>query len=98
DKLVTGVQTCALPILALVVGETQELCRAAAAKVIVEYESLPPIFTIEEAIAANSFHTQANHIRRGDVDAALTAAPLKLEGEISRSEERRVGKEWRSGG
>ena len=70
-------------IVALVVGETQEICRAAAAKVIVEYESLPPIFTIEEAIAANSLHTQANHVRRGDVDAALTAAPLKLEGEIS---------------
>src|SRR5947208_13427042 len=69
--------------IALVVGETQELCRAAAEKVIVDYEALPPIFTIEEAIAAKSFHTEANHIRRGDVDAALQDSPLKLEGEIS---------------
>jgi xanthine dehydrogenase molybdopterin binding subunit/xanthine dehydrogenase small subunit len=70
-------------IIALVVGETQELCRAAAKKVVVQYEPLPPIFTIEEAIAAKSFHTEANHIRRGDVDKALQDAPLKLNGEIS---------------
>ena len=70
-------------IVALVVGETQEACRAAAEKVIVEYEPLPPIFTIEEAIAAKSFHTQANHIARGDVDLALKNAPLKFDGEIS---------------
>ncbi len=70
-------------IVALVVGETVAHCRAAAAKVTVEYEPLAPIFTIQEAIAANSFHTEANRIRRGDVDAALNQAPLKLEGEIS---------------
>ncbi|MEY2479742.1 MAG: xanthine dehydrogenase large subunit [Verrucomicrobiota bacterium] len=70
-------------IIALVVGETQELCRAAAEKMVVEYEPLPPIFTIEEAIAAKSFHTEANHIARGDVDLALKNAPLKFEGEIS---------------
>lgn len=70
-------------IIALVVGETQELCRAAAEKVIVEYETLPPIFTIEEAIAVKSFHTEANHVSRGDVDLALKNAPLKFDGEIS---------------
>jgi xanthine dehydrogenase molybdopterin binding subunit/xanthine dehydrogenase small subunit len=70
-------------IIALVVGETPELCRAAAEKVVVEYEPLPPIFTIEEAIAAKSFHTEANHIRRGDVDLSLKEAPLKFDGEIS---------------
>ncbi len=70
-------------IIALVVGETAELCRAAAAQVIVEYEALPPIFAIEEAIAGKSFHTEPNHIRRGDVETALRDAPLQLEGEIS---------------
>ncbi len=70
-------------IVALVVGHTQEICRAAAAQVIVEYEPLPPIFTIEEAIAAKSFHTEASHIRRGDVEAALQKAPMTFEGEIS---------------
>ncbi len=70
-------------IIALVVGETPELCRAAAAKVVVEYEPLPPILTIEEAIAANSFHADALHIRRGDVAAALKNAPLTFDGELS---------------
>jgi xanthine dehydrogenase molybdopterin binding subunit/xanthine dehydrogenase small subunit len=70
-------------VVALVVGETAEICRAAAEKVVVEYEPLPPIFTIEEAIAAQSFHTEPNYIRRGDVTAALRDAPLNLEGEFS---------------
>ena len=70
-------------IIALVVGKTQEACRAAAAKVVVEYEPLPPIFTIEEAIAADSFHSDPNFIRRGDVMTALTNAPQTFEGEFS---------------
>jgi xanthine dehydrogenase molybdopterin binding subunit len=70
-------------IVAFVVGETQEICRAAAEKMIIEYEPLPPIFTIAEAIAANSFHSEPNFIRRGDVAVALQAAPMTLEGEFS---------------
>jgi xanthine dehydrogenase molybdopterin binding subunit/xanthine dehydrogenase small subunit len=70
-------------IIALVVGETQEACRAAAEKVIVDYEPLAPIFTIEEAIAAKSFHSEPNFIRRGDVAAALRAAPFTIEDEFS---------------
>ncbi|PYI91958.1 MAG: xanthine dehydrogenase [Verrucomicrobia bacterium] len=70
-------------IVALVVGATPELCREAAAKVIVEYETLPPIFTIEEAIAAGSFHSDPHHIRRGDISAALAAAAMSFDGELS---------------
>jgi xanthine dehydrogenase molybdopterin binding subunit/xanthine dehydrogenase small subunit len=70
-------------IVALVVGETQDICRAAAARVVVDYEPLPPVLTIEEAIAANSFHTEANHIERGDVGRALQIALLKFSSEIS---------------
>ncbi|MFL6570053.1 MAG: xanthine dehydrogenase small subunit, partial [Chthoniobacterales bacterium] len=70
-------------IVALVVGETQEICRAAAEKVAVEYEPLKPIFTIEEAIAAESFHTEAAHIRRGDVASALSDSPHQFTGSIS---------------
>src|SRR5947207_10521752 len=69
-------------IVALVVGETPELCRAAAANVVVEYEPVPPIFTIEDAIDAGSFHSDPNYIRRGTVVAALDAAPMTLEGEF----------------
>jgi len=70
-------------IVALVVGETHELCRAAAEKVVVEYEPLPPVFTIEQAIEADSFHSDPNYIRRGDAAGALASAPKTLEGELS---------------
>ncbi len=70
-------------IVALVVAETEEIARAAAALVAVEYEPMPPIFTIEEAIAAESFHTEPNFIRRGDVGLALREASSRLQGEFS---------------
>jgi xanthine dehydrogenase molybdopterin binding subunit/xanthine dehydrogenase small subunit len=69
-------------IIALVVGESQEACRDAAAKVLVEYEPLPPTLKIEDAIAQNSFHTEPNFIRRGDVQSALSRSPHVLEGDL----------------
>jgi xanthine dehydrogenase large subunit len=70
-------------IVALVVGDTQEACREAANRIVVEYEPLPPILSIEDAIAQKSFHTEPNFIRRGDIQSALTASPQILEGEFS---------------
>jgi xanthine dehydrogenase molybdopterin binding subunit/xanthine dehydrogenase small subunit len=70
-------------IIALVVGESQEACREAAKKIIVEYEPLPPILNIKDALAQNSFHTEPNFIRRGDVQPALAESPHILEDEFS---------------
>jgi len=70
-------------IVALVVGETADQCRAAAEKVVVEYEPLEPVLTIEEGIAKGSYHAEPNFMRRGDVDAALSAAPRVLQGTFS---------------
>jgi xanthine dehydrogenase molybdopterin binding subunit len=67
-------------IVALVVGESQEACRAAAEKVMVEYAPLPPILTLQQALAARSFHNTPNFIRRGKVGEALADAPMKLAG------------------
>jgi xanthine dehydrogenase molybdopterin binding subunit/xanthine dehydrogenase small subunit len=67
-------------IVALVVGQSQEACRAAAEKVAVEYEPLPPILTLEQALTARSFHNAPNYIRRGKVGAALADSPLTLTG------------------
>jgi xanthine dehydrogenase molybdopterin binding subunit len=67
-------------IVALVVGESQEACRAAAEKVRVEYEPLPPILTLEQALAARSFHNAPNFIRRGKVGEALADSPMTLTG------------------
>ena len=70
-------------IVALVVGETADQCRAAAEKVAVEYEALEPVLTIEDGIAKGSFHSEPNFMRRGDVDGALSTAPRVMEGSFS---------------
>jgi len=67
-------------MVAVVVAESEATARAAAAKVEVEYEPLEAILSISEAIAKDSFHTEPNFIRRGDVAAGLQAAPRRLHG------------------
>jgi len=67
-------------IVALVVGDSQEACRAAAEKVVVEYEPLPPVLTLPQALTARSFHNAPNFIRRGQVGTALANAPRTLTG------------------
>ena len=67
-------------MVALVVGETQEACLVAAGKVVVEYEPLPHILTLRQALAEKSFHNEPNFIRRGNCDDALAGAPSVLEG------------------
>ena len=69
-------------LVAFVVGDSQEACRAAAEKVVVEYEPLAPILTVRDAIAKNSFHNEPNFIRRGDAPKDLSSATLTLEGEF----------------
>lgn len=69
-------------IVALVVGDTQEACRAAAAKIAVEYEPLPPILKIEDAIAQKSAHYEPNFIRRGDVAKIFGAGAARTSGAL----------------
>ncbi len=69
-------------IVALVVGESVEACRAAAALVEVEYEPLPALVGIPAAIAAGSYHAEPHTLTRGDCAAELAVAPAKIEGEF----------------
>lgn len=69
--------------VALVVGESKAACRAAAARVAVEYEPLPAILTVEEAIRRESFLTQPHRIVRGDFETNFADAEHRLEGEFS---------------
>lgn len=69
-------------VMAVVVGESIEECKAAARAVVAEYEPLQPVRDIREAIAQNSYHTEPHIIRRGDVEAALRASAQVLEGEL----------------
>ncbi len=70
-------------MVAVVVGESYEACRAAAMRVEVEYEALPAVIGIDDAIAADSWHTAGHRIRRGDPEAAIAAAPRSLEGVVT---------------
>ncbi|MFC1705204.1 xanthine dehydrogenase molybdopterin binding subunit [Planctomycetota bacterium] len=69
-------------IAAVVVGHSIEACRAGAARVHIEAEPLSTILTIEEAVAASSFHTAPHRIRRGNAAEALKSAEHTLEGEL----------------
>jgi xanthine dehydrogenase large subunit len=72
---------CCGQAVALVVGESYQACREAAALVEVEYEELPAILGIEQAIAEDSYLFDPHVIARGDVEAALVAAPVRVDGE-----------------
>jgi xanthine dehydrogenase large subunit len=67
-------------LVALLVGENQDRCRRAAEALQIEYEPLPAILSVADAITANSFHTEPNYIRRGDADRAISDAPIRLAG------------------
>jgi xanthine dehydrogenase molybdopterin binding subunit/xanthine dehydrogenase small subunit len=69
-------------MVAVVVAESLEAAREGAQRVKVEYEPLSPILTVREAIAADSFHTEPNFMRRGDWQSALAASPQRFEGEF----------------
>ncbi len=70
-------------VVALVLGESYEAVRAGVAAVELEIEELPPVLTMDEAIAREQFHTAPHAIRRGDTTAALEAATLVMTGKMS---------------
>ncbi len=67
--------------LAWVIAETDEAARAGVAKILVGYEILESMLGIQNAINANSYHTEPLTILRGNPDAILKQS-LTLEGEI----------------
>ena len=69
-------------MVAMVIGESLQACRAAAAKVVVRVEPLPAILGLRAAIEAGSFHTEPHVIARGDADAAMRESPHTLEGDL----------------
>ena len=65
-----------------VLGETQEAARRGAAAVEVDYEPLPSILTLGEAIAAESFQGAQPTVQRGDVQAGLERSAYTFHGEF----------------
>ena len=69
------------PVIA-VGASSLELARKAAQAAIIEYETLPPILDVKEALAKKSFVTESHQQKRGDSDKALANAKHVIEGDL----------------
>lgn len=68
--------------VALVVADSPDLARRATAALEVDYQPMPALLTVDQAIESQSFHTEPHVIQRGHVEASLENAFLRLEGEF----------------
>ncbi|HMJ09977.1 MAG TPA: molybdopterin cofactor-binding domain-containing protein, partial [Polyangiaceae bacterium] len=68
--------------VAWVLAESERQAREAAKQVRMTYEPLPALLSIEQAIAADSFLTEPESLRRGDSERALETADQCLAGEL----------------
>ncbi|MGZ5434247.1 MAG: xanthine dehydrogenase molybdopterin binding subunit, partial [Thermoanaerobaculia bacterium] len=78
--LAEGVCTFRGQPIVVIAAETREAATRAKSAIRIDFEELKPIFTIDDAIAAQSFIGPTRVIRRGDADAALASAEHVLEG------------------
>ncbi|MEP4380240.1 MAG: xanthine dehydrogenase molybdopterin binding subunit [Alphaproteobacteria bacterium] len=69
------------PVVA-VAADTYDQARAAAAKVVVEYEELTPVLDIEDALEREQYTYPPQIMTYGDPDAAIAAAPRRIKGEL----------------
>ena len=65
-------------VVAVLVGESLEICRAGQAALEVAYQPLPPVIGIEEAIAVQSFHSETRTIGRGNFSEAIETSENRL--------------------
>jgi xanthine dehydrogenase large subunit len=68
--------------VAWVLAETLEAARLGSAAVEADYEPLPALVTVAEAIEAGSFQGAQPRVERGDVEVALAASDHVFSGEI----------------
>ncbi len=68
--------------VAWVLGESLEAARLGAAAVEVELEELPSLVTLQEAIAAGSFHGATPLMETGDIDAGFAESAHVFTGEF----------------
>ena len=67
---------------AAIAATTLDQARAAAKLVAVEWEELPAILSIEDAIAREQYVSPPQIMTRGDVGGALKQSPHRLKGEL----------------
>jgi xanthine dehydrogenase large subunit len=68
--------------VAAVAADTLDRARAAMKLIEIDYEPLPAVLTVEEAMARERFVSPPQTIARGDVAAALAGATHRLSGEL----------------
>ncbi|PCC71083.1 xanthine dehydrogenase, molybdenum binding subunit apoprotein [Nannocystis exedens] len=69
-------------VVALVLGDSVAACRAGARALELEFEELPAILTVAEALQAGSLLAPPHEMRRGDVAAAMARAAVIVAGEL----------------
>ncbi len=69
-------------VLFAVAATSHKLARKAARLVKVTYEPMPPVITIEQGVASETFLCPEKTQQRGDADQAITAAANELSGEL----------------
>lgn len=75
DKVFTAGQP-----IGMVLAKSPREAEAGARAVLIEYQDLPAIFTIEEAIEHQSFFEHYRYIRKGDAEKAFAEADHVFEG------------------
>ena len=69
------------PIVAIAAASFDQ-ARAAAKLAVIDYEPLPPVLTIEEAMGGENYVSPPQLMVRGEVEPALASAPHRLSGEL----------------
>ncbi|MEZ4241057.1 MAG: xanthine dehydrogenase molybdopterin binding subunit [Myxococcota bacterium] len=69
--------------VALVLADTREAARRAAAAVTVDVDPLPAVLTVDDALAADRFFGDDHVIARGDLAAAFAAAAVVVEAGVA---------------
>ena len=70
------------PVVA-VAADTLDNAREAAKLVAIDYEILPAVLSLSEAVARELYVSPVQTMKRGDVDAELARAPHRLSGEFA---------------
>ncbi|KAH7837697.1 hypothetical protein Vadar_016853 [Vaccinium darrowii] len=85
ELFATEFVTCVGHVIGVVVADTHQNAKLAAKRVHVEYEELPAILSIQDALKANSFHPNTEKcLKKGDVDHCLQSGQCDriIEGEV----------------
>nr|XP_043631064.1 xanthine dehydrogenase 1-like [Erigeron canadensis] len=85
EVFASEIVTCVGQVIGVVVADTHENAKLAASKVEVEYEVLPAILSIEDAVKSKSFHPNSHRLlSKGDVDLCFKSDQCHriIEGEV----------------